>query len=119
MPEEIDRQSIIDGEHLRLLSLGFMISAGFAAFFACFGLLYLFIGIIMSFAFANAPATAGHAGDPPPAFVGWLFAGIGLVMFLFALGVAAARFWAGHCIKRRRSRTFCMAGLWPTRPRDS
>lgn len=108
MPEEIDRQSIIDGEQLRLLSLGFMISAGVAAFFALFGMLYVFIGIIMSFAFAHAPATTGHAGEPPPAFVGWLFAGVGLVMFVFAMAVAAARFWTGRCLKRRDSRTFCM-----------
>ena len=108
MPEEIDRQAIIDGEHLRLLSIGYMISAGFAGFFACFGLLYVFIGIIMSFAFAHAPAAASHADQPPPAFVGWIFAGIGFVMFLFAAGVAVARFWAGRCVKRRKSRTYCM-----------
>jgi len=59
-------------------------------------------------AFAHLPATAGHAGEPPPAFVGWLFAGMGLVMFVLAMGVAALRFWAGRCIRRRQSRTFCM-----------
>jgi signal transduction histidine kinase len=106
MPEEIDRQSIVDGEHLRLLSLGYMIFAGFAGFFACFGLLYVFIGIIMSLAFAHVPAT-GHA-DGPLAFVGWLFAGIGFVMFLFAVGVAVARFWVARCVQRRKSRTYCM-----------
>lgn len=57
MPEEIDRQSIIDEEHLKLLSLGYMISAGVAAFFSCFGLLYLIIGIVMSVAFSTRPLT--------------------------------------------------------------
>ncbi len=34
MSDEINRQSIIDEEHLKLLSLGYMISAGMAALFA-------------------------------------------------------------------------------------
>jgi hypothetical protein len=113
MPEEIDLQSIIDEEHLKLLSLGYMISAGFAAFFAFFGLLYLFIGIVMSIALAHVRASASSAGQMPPAFIGWIFAGIGLVFFLLAGAVAFARFWAARCIKQRKSRTFCMviAGL--------
>jgi len=113
MAEEVDRQSIIDEEHLKLLSLGYMISAGFAAFFACFGLLYVFIGIIMSVAFSHAPATTGKPGQLPPAFVGWIFVGIGVVLFILAIGVAIAKFWAGRCVKQRRSRVYCMviAGL--------
>jgi len=106
MPEEIDRQSIIDEEHLNLLSLSYMISAGVAAFFSLFGLLYVFMGIIMSFAISHAPP--GKNGEPPPAFLGWIFAGIGLLIFLLAMGVAIARFWAARCIKQRKSRTFCM-----------
>jgi hypothetical protein len=107
MPEDIDRQSIIDGEHLKLLSLGYMISAGVAAFFACFGLLYLFIGIVMSIALSHATAP-GKPGELPPAFIGWFFSGFGLVFFLMGGGVAFARFWAARCIKQRKSRTFCM-----------
>ncbi len=107
MPQEIDRQSIVDEEHLKLLSLGYMISAGMAAFFALFGLLYLVIGIVVSIAFANAPASAGDH-EPPPDFIGWIIAGFGLLIFLFAMGVALLRFLAGRDIKQRKSRTFCM-----------
>ena len=107
MSEEIDRQSIIDEEHLRLLSLGYMISAGIGALFACIGLLYLFIGIIMSIAFSHAPVSA-KAGEPPPAFIGWIFAGIGLLFLLVGGGVAFARYWAARCVKKRKSRTYCM-----------
>ena len=106
MPEEIDRQAIIDEEHLKLVSLGFMISAGIAAFFASFGLIYVFIGIVMSIALAHTPASAN--GGPPPAFVGWIFGGIGLAFLLIGAGVAFARFWASRCVKQRKSRTFCM-----------
>jgi len=107
MPEEIDRQSIIDDEHLKLLSLGYMISAGFAAFFSCFGLLYLLMGVVMSVVFSHVPASA-KTGEPPPAFIGWIFAGIGLVVLLIGSGVAIARFWAARCVKQRKSRTYCM-----------
>ena len=113
MPEEADRQSIIDAEHLKLLSLCYVISAAFAAFFACFGLFYVVMGIVMSIAFSHAPSAIGRAGEPPPPFVGWIFAGIGLVFFALAAAVAIARLWTARCIKHRNSRTFCMvvAGL--------
>jgi hypothetical protein len=107
MPEEIDRQAIIDGEHLKLLSLGYMVSAGIAAFFAFFGLMYVFFGLVMSIALSHAPASA-KTGQPPPAFIGWIFAGIGLVFLLTGAGMAFARFWAARCVKQRKSRTFCM-----------
>jgi len=89
-----------------LLSLGYMISAGFSALFSLFGLLYVFIGIVLGFALSHAPASA-KTGQPPPAMVGWIFAGIGGVIFLLALGVAIARYWAARCVKQRKWRTFC------------
>jgi fatty acid desaturase len=108
MPEGIDRQSIIDEEHLKLLSLGYMISAGIAAFFSVFGLFYILMGIVFGVAFSHLPAAAGKAGEQPPAFFGWFFAVIGFVIFLLAIGMALARFWTARCIKQRKSRTFCM-----------
>jgi len=107
MPEDaIDRQSIIDDEHLKLLSLGYMVAAGIAAAFSIFGLFYVLMGIVMAFSMSHLPA--GNANNQPPAFIGWLFAGVGVVIFIFAIGVALARFWAGKCVKQRKSRTFCM-----------
>ena len=107
MPEEIARQTIVDEEHLKLCSLGFMIAAGIGAFFAMFGLLYLVIGIVMSIAFSHAPATA-KAGEPPPAFIGWVFGGMGLLFFLIGGTVAFLRFYAARCVKQRKSRMFCV-----------
>jgi hypothetical protein len=107
MPEEIDRQAIIDEEHLSLVSLGYMVSAGIAAFFAMFGLVYVFLGIVTSIALSHVPASAKTNG-PPSAFIGWIFGGLGLVFLLVGGGVAFARFWAARCVKQRRSRTFCM-----------
>lgn len=107
MPEVTDHQSIVDEEHLKLLSLGYIISAGVAAFFSLFSLFYIFMGIIMSIALSHAPVSA-KTGQPPPAFVGWILAGFGVLLLLFSAGMAFARFWAARCVKRRKSRTFCM-----------
>ena len=107
MPEEIDRQSVVDEEHLKLLSLGFMVSAGIGAFFGLFGLIYVFFGMVISVALAHAPMSA-KTGGPPPAFIGWIFAGMGLLFLLIGGAVALARFWAARCVKQRRSRTYCM-----------
>jgi hypothetical protein len=106
MPEEVDRQSIIDEEHLKLLSLGYMVSAGVAAFIAVGGLFYILMGIVMSLAFSRVPVS--NDGNQPPAFIGWIFAGMGVIFFILAAGAAVARFWAARCVKARKSRVFCM-----------
>jgi hypothetical protein len=108
VPEET-RQSIIDGEHLKLLSLGYLVSAGVSAFYSLFGLLYVFLGMMMSTTLSHSPQTpANSAQAPSPEFVGWIFASIGLAFFLIAMAVTAARFRAAWCIKHRKSRLFCM-----------
>jgi hypothetical protein len=108
MTEEIDRRSIIDEEQLRLLSLGYMISGGFAACLSLFGLMYVLMGVIMGAAFSHLPETPSRVGQQPPAFIGWIFACIGLVMFVGLIAMAAAKFRVAWCIRHRKSRTFCM-----------
>jgi hypothetical protein len=108
MSEEFDRQAVIDDEHLRLLSLGYMISAAMTAIGTLFSLLYIFAGFVVAGVLSRRPDLAGNAGQPPPAFIGWIISGIGLGIFVVTLALAAAKYWAGICIKRRKSRTFCM-----------
>lgn len=107
MSEELVRQAIIDEEHLKLLSLGYMISAATSAFFSLFGLMYMIMGIFMHEVVAHQTGAASN-GQPPPAFIGWVFGVIGLGMFLFLAGMAALKFRAAWCLKHRRSRTLCM-----------
>jgi hypothetical protein len=108
MSDDTLRQSILDEEHLKLLSLGYWVSGGFAALFSLFGLFYVAMGIGMSFVLSHAPETAGKASEPPPAFIGWIFAGIGSAIFLVMIAVALAKFWAARSLRRRKSRAFCM-----------
>jgi hypothetical protein len=107
MSDELVRKSIVDDEHLKLLSLGYMISAGISAFFSLFGLMYMAMGILMGAAISHFPV-AGNTGGPPPAFVGWIFGGIGFVIFVLMILMAALKFRVAICIKNRMSRTFCM-----------
>ena len=108
MTEEIDRRSIIDEEQLKLLSLGYMVSGGFAACLSLFGLMYVLMGVFMGAVFSHLPETPSRVGQQPPAFIGWIFACIGLAMFIGLIAMAAAKFRAAWCIRHRRSRTFCM-----------
>jgi hypothetical protein len=106
--EDRARQAVIDDEHLNLLSLGYMISAGATALFSLFGLAYVAMGVMMGIALSHVPAPAAHPEQQPPAFIGWLFAAIGFA-FVVVLGtIALLKFRAAACLKRRTSRTFCM-----------
>jgi hypothetical protein len=99
-------QSIIDTEHLRLLRIGYFISAGQTAIFIPLGLIYAAMGIFVS----GMPST-GSA--PTPGFMPLLF-GIGGSVFA---GVAAIltvlKLVTGIRLKERRARLLCMitAGL--------
>jgi len=105
MSDDTFRQSILDQEHLKLLSLGYVVSGGFAALFSLFGLLYVVMGILVSLTMSH---DSGKVNEPPPAIVGWLIAGIGLAFFLVLIALALVKFWAARSISRRKSRTFCM-----------
>jgi hypothetical protein len=113
MPEENNRQAILDEEHLKLLSWGYMISGGFTALFSLLGLFYVFMGAVMGLAFATAAAKSSNIDQVPPAFIGLLFGGIGLAIFLFLATIAILKFVTARNIRRRRSKVFCMviAGL--------
>lgn len=105
MLDPLEHQAIIDDEHLKLLSLGYLISAASSAFYSLIGLMYMFFGIMMG---AVIKATPNTTGDQPPAFLGWIFGGIGFLFFLLLIAMAAVQFHAANCLKKRKSRTFCL-----------
>ncbi|HLV93746.1 MAG TPA: hypothetical protein VKS44_01030, partial [Candidatus Acidoferrales bacterium] len=98
-------QSVIDEEHLKLLSLGYMISAGISAAFSLFGLMYAFMGAMFG-AIARMPTSPKD--EPPPPFVGWLLMGFGLAVFIGFLTLGLLKYKVAISIKQRRSRTFCL-----------
>jgi hypothetical protein len=103
----LDAQAILDGEHLRLLRVGYFISAAQTAVFIPLGLVYAGMGVMMS----RLPS-GGH-GAPPAAMFTWLFGIIGTAFTLFATVAAGLKLFTAIRLKERRSRVLCLvtAGL--------
>lgn len=99
-------QTIIDREHLRLLRIGYFITAAQTALFIPFGLVYAGMGVM----FAHLP---GGSGGSPPAFMSWIFGIFGALFAGFATVAAALKLLTAIRLKERRSRTLCLitAGL--------
>jgi len=97
------RQQILDDDNLRLLRIGYFISAGLTLIGAMIVLVYT---IFLSFVFAQVAKTSVNAGFPP--FIGRLVGALGVVLVLVLIGLAVLKFLAGQQLKKRRSRIFCM-----------
>lgn len=111
MTEQETRDSIVNQEHLRLLSIGYLVSAAWAAVTSLIGLFYAFMGVAMTSWMASMPQRPDQ--QPPPPFFGWFFGLFGLLMFTVLITVAVLKFITAQRLKQRRSRVFCMivAGL--------
>jgi hypothetical protein len=98
-------QDIIDNEHLRLLRIGYFVSAAQTAIFIPVGLLYAGMGVM----FSQLPTGA----SPPPSFVSWLFGLIGAGFAGVAAVAATLKLLTAIRLKERRSRVMCLiaAGL--------
>ena len=92
-----------DVDHLKLLAIFHYVVGGLGAIFACFPLIHVFLGIMM---IANPSFMAGKDGSAPPAFVGILFAGMGIVFVLIGWAAAACTIISGRMLARRRHRMF-------------
>ena len=101
------RQTILDEDHLKLLSICYYVSAGCMTLFSFFSLIYFVMGIFILIAGRSVPS-AGRAGEPPPEFMGAVFIALGLTIFLLMILGAILKFIAGSRIRQRRSRIFCM-----------
>ena len=107
MIEEELRRRIIDEEHLRVLSICYYVSAGMIALMSLLGLLYVVIGAII-FVSQGPGAVYVPPGQPPPKFMGALFMGMGMAMFVFGMVGSILKIVAGIRIRQKRSRVFCM-----------
>ena len=98
-------QQIIDNEHLRLLRIGYFVSAAQTAIFIPFGLLYAGMGVM----FSQLPTS----GAPPPAAFAWFMGLFGAVFAGLATIAAALKLLTAVRLKERRSRVLCLitAGL--------
>lgn len=96
-----------DLENLRMLSIGYYVYAAILALFSCLPLIHVTLGISM--------ILGGFENDhnPPPAFVGWMFVGMGGLFILGGWATAICTFLAGKYIKQQKNYIFIlvMAGI--------
>jgi hypothetical protein len=87
-------------QHLQLLAIFHYVVGGLTAFFACFPLIHLTIGLAMVF--------GGFPGNqpPPPQFVGWLFIILGGGFFVVGQTLAICIIIAGRFLARRKHYLF-------------
>jgi hypothetical protein len=102
-----------DREHLRLLAIFHYVVAGLAALFSFFPLLYTTVGAIFIFA-ARHPAAAGPkpGEEPPPEFIGWIFAIVGSLLFLLGIAIAICILIAGRSLAKRTRYWFALVVAW-------
>lgn len=92
-------------KHLDLLAVFHYVVAGLAFFVSVFALIYIGLGGMMAL---NPDAFAEGGSEPPPAFLGCFFVGMGGLIMLFAWGYAALVAYAGRCLAHRRRYTLCL-----------
>ena len=95
-----------DTEQLNLLAIFHYVVAGLAAIFSFFPLLYTAVGV--TFIFAARHGTAKPGEDLPPEFLGWIFAVLGLVLFVMGIAMAICILIAGRCLSRPRCYSFAL-----------
>jgi len=101
----VDQTRTADDEHLRLLSIFHYVVAGLTALVGCFPLIHVTIGLIIAF----APEQFGdNKGEPPPMWLGLIFAGIGTFIIAMFWSLAACVAITGRFLANRKYYMFCL-----------
>ena len=99
-----------DADHLRVLSILHYVWGGLILLFSCFSIIYVVMGAMMvagAFRFPPpGPTTAPAASQPSPAFLGYIFAGMGGCGLCVGWALGIATIVSGRRMMRRRSRVF-------------
>lgn len=105
-PLPVTDTSIVDQEHLRLLTIFHYVLAGITALFACFPIFHIALGLF----FILAPEEMMNQGQnsPPPPWFGWLFVGIGSVFVILGWTMALLTFISGRYMAQRKKWLFTM-----------
>jgi hypothetical protein len=94
-----------DSEHLKLLSIFHYVVGAIGAFFACFPLIHVILGVLMV---ASPDAMGGKHGDAPPPVFGILMAGFGMLFVLIGWAAAICTVISGRMLAQRRRRIFSL-----------
>lgn len=103
----VDRDQIIDEEHLRLLGIGYYIAGGLhIAFASIFIFHFVFLVVLSSNPDLFPPGAQGK--DAPPEAFFHVFAWLLGFVILLGWSFGGLTVYAGRCVKRRSRRTFSL-----------
>jgi len=91
-----------DLDHLRWLRIGYFINAGIMFLVALFPVIHLVFGIMM------VAGSFDGGKDSPPAFVGFLFIGVALVIMTGAGAMAVCNLLVASYLAAQRRWIFCI-----------
>jgi hypothetical protein len=94
-----------DVGHLKLLSIFHYVVGGIAAFFACFPIIHLIIGIVM---LAGGFEEASSNGEFPAFLVGLMFVLLPGFIMLCGWALAVCLIIAGRQLAKKKHYTFCL-----------
>ena len=94
-----------DEEHLRLISIFHLVAGILYVVGGFFPILHLIFGLMMIF---NPDIVTGNQGEPPPAFFGYFFVVMAVILILAAWTMGALTIYSGRCIQRRQSRMYSL-----------
>jgi hypothetical protein len=103
-------QTLRDADHLRLLSIFYVLSGAVSLLFALLPLVYVGLGVFfLHGVFPSSPSEK----TPQPEWFGWLFVAFGAAAFVLFASITTLKFFAAHFLRKRRHRVFCLvvAGL--------
>jgi hypothetical protein len=95
-----------DTEQLNLLAIFHYVVAGLAGLFSFFPLFYTTIGVVFIFAARHGTAKPGE--ELPPEFLGWIFAAVGLALFVTGIAMAIFILIAGRSLALRKRYRFAL-----------
>ncbi len=92
-----------DEQQLKLLSTLHYVWAAFQAFTGLIGVIFIAAG-----AFISLMPHVAESKNPPPAWFGPLFAGLGIIVFVLVEAMAVLTFLVARYLSRRTHHTYCM-----------
>lgn len=100
-------QPVLDREHVRLLSLGYLVMAWVSLVTSLIGLFYILIGLPVVLSYQDMSEADLARFHTPPLREGLIVLFVGSVIFLVLILMAILQFRASRCLKEHRSRRFC------------
>ena len=92
-----------DIQHLQLLSIFHYVLGGMIGLFGCFPIFHLAVGIAIVTGALDVPEE-----PPAPAYFGWLFVGMAVVVMSFMWTLASAVIIAGRKLASRTGYMYCL-----------